>query len=103
MSEERDEIIGKIQTQARPMDAPNAGRFPQVTGLCRTCSRGWIWKRQYEEYPAVECLVSYEHPRRMPLDVTECTEYDRRGDLSLRELGEIAVLIDVRKKPGQYV
>ena len=100
---EREEILGRIQTASRPLDQTQPGKFPQVTGLCRTCSRAWIWKRQYDEYPNVLCHLSYERPVRMPLDVAECTEYDRRGEPSLRELSELATLIDPRHNPGQFL
>jgi hypothetical protein len=105
MSEDqnRDDIVDRITTVSRRMDAPTASLFPQVTGICRTCSKAWIWKRQYEEYPNVYCMVQYDTARVMPLDVSDCTEYERRGELSLRELADMAVLVDTRKKPGQYV
>ncbi len=103
MGEDREDLVDKLTTTSRFLDVPPQGRFPQVRGICRTCSKAWIWKRQYDEYPAVYCQLSYEYPRVMPLDVSDCTEYDKRGDPSLRELAEMAVLVDTRKKPGQYV
>ncbi len=99
----REEIYGRVSNASRPLDQTAAGKFPQVTGLCRTCSRAWIYRREYEEYPTVFCHVSYERPKIMPLDVAECTEYDKRGDPSLRELTDMAILIDPRHNPGQFL
>ena len=101
--DDRERLLDRVTSASRPLEQAPPNKFAQVTGLCRTCSRAWIWKRQYEEYPNVLCHISYDNPRRMPLDVAECTEYNKRGDPPLRELTDLAILIDPRHNPGQFI
>lgn len=78
-------------------------KFDEVKGICRTCAHAMITRRQYSEVPEVMCTVSYYHPKRMPLDIMECSAYARSGEMSLRDAYEIALILDQRKPGGQYL
>jgi hypothetical protein len=79
-------------------------KFPEVKGICRTCGNGLIFRREYSEVPVVRCQAFGMENNRMPLDIKECTSYCKRGGLSLREMTEMAILLDERKHAGgQYL
>lgn len=78
--------------------------FPEVRGICRTCKHSHILRRQYSEVPTVFCqTLSYEQPKQVPLDVTECSAYDKKGTPSLRSMMEVAIILDTREQGGQYL
>ena len=83
--------------------APGPNKFPEVLGCCRTCKEAHITRRQYSEVPEIICMAVWNAPRRMPLDIEECTSYERRGEMDLREMGMMALDIDAREKGGQYL
>ncbi len=83
--------------------APGPNKFREVIGCCRTCRHAHITRRQYSEVPDILCTGIWEKPHRIPLDIMECTSYERRGEMSLREMGTLALEIDPRKKGGQYL
>lgn len=79
-------------------------RFPEVRGVCRTCNNAHIFRRELSEVPVVFCcLATHMTPMRMPLDISECSDFKRRGEMRLEQLAEIAHLIDTRKRGGQYL
>lgn len=84
-------------------DAQSRHKFPEVTGLCRTCEHAWITRRAYSEVPAVHCMIAYDAPIRMPLDVKECSRYRKEGQMSLRDMSTLGIIIDKRRKGGQYL
>jgi hypothetical protein len=77
--------------------------FSEVQGICRTCANALIRRRQYSEVPQVICQATFEQPHRVPLDVTECTDYKKVGEMHIRDMNDIALIIDPRKKGGQYL
>lgn len=85
------------------IDDKRTARFPEVTGLCRTCKHAWITRRQYEAIPDVTCQQNYEHWRRVHLDISECSEYARRGEMSLGSMMDIAHILDTAQPGGQYL
>mgnify|MGYP001615272828 CR=1 FL=1 len=103
-AEER-ELNRLVSKGYRITDADTRSRvqFSEVKGLCRTCSRAMIRRRQYSEVPQVICQVNYEHPHRVPLDIMECTDYRRQGEMDVRDMHQIALIIDAREKGGQYL
>lgn len=84
-------------------DAQSRTHFPEVLGLCRTCSHALIRRRQYSEVPSVFCYTIFEMPHRVPLDITECSAYKKEGSMSLRDMHELGLRIDARKPSGQYL
>lgn len=84
-------------------DAQSRIKFPEIRGLCRTCRHAVIRRRQYSEVPTVVCQVVYEQAHRMPLDIMECSAYGREGEMHLRDMHELGIIIDTRKKGGQYL
>ena len=101
---EWDKTAARAQASvAYNQDAQSRARFPEIRGLCRTCRYALIRRRQYSEVPMVVCEKSYEAPIRMPLDVMECSGYFREGQMDLRDMHEIGIIIDKRKRGGQYL
>lgn len=97
---EQDKLVNQISARAPQEPLP---KFPEVTGICRMCGNATIMRRQYEEVPAVFCSV-FRDDRRIPLDIIECTSFYKRGGMSLRDMSEMAILIDERKQSGgQYL
>ncbi len=80
-----------------------ASKFPEVRGLCRNCSQAHITRRAYSEVPTVICKSVFDHPHRVPLDIKECTGFQRRGELTLYQMNDMAILIDERQAGGQYL
>ena len=77
-------------------------RFPEVTGLCRTCRSAHITKRQYESQPTVVCNYS-ERSVPMHLDIMECSNYSRRGQMSIDTMMDMALIVDPAERTGQYL
>ena len=103
MSDDVDENE-KIVTKAHALtdeDSRSRARFPEVKGLCRTCKNALIRRRQYSEVPQVICQASFEYPHQVPLDIIECSDYRRTGEMHIREMQDLAIIIDPRKRGGQ--
>ena len=99
-SPETEKLMDQIY--ARSPQGPQP-KFPEVTGVCRTCGNALIMRRRYSEVPVVICQAYGQAQSRMPLDIIECTSYSKRNAVTLRDMAEIAVLIDQRKVGGQYL
>ena len=99
----RERLHDVVYARAKTLEESRQGRFPEVRGLCRTCTKAHITRAQYDEQPRVLCDALYGNTHYVPLDIMECSSYARRGELELRELTELAILIDPRDKGGQYL
>lgn len=92
----------KVYAASRSSDEKTP-RFPEVSGICRTCKNAFITRRRYEALPTVVCQAIFENPRRVHLDISECTDYSRRGELSLNSMMDMAHIIDGNDPGGQYL
>ena len=99
--EKKDERIFAIGYQIT--GALGQNKFAEVIGCCRTCKQAHITRRQYSEVPKIVCTALWEQAHQVPLDIIECTSYEKRGEMDLRDMGQIALTIDPRKKGGQYL
>ena len=72
-------------------------------GLCRNCSLAHITRREYSEIPVVICTGLFDRAHRVPLDIKECSSFKRRGELSLHQMHDMAMLVDDRDAGGQYL
>lgn len=91
------------RAQARDLESCARQRFSEVTGLCRTCKNALIRRRAYSEVPTVICEKLWEQPHQVPLDIMQCTGYERVGEMTLRDMHEMATLINLSKPTGQYL
>lgn len=97
MSEEKD-ISQIVRSQGlENVDDEHAGR-PEIKGICRTCVRATIFTRGDVEHREtfVKCNALEQYVKH---DIVECTSYWRRGQMSLDDMQEIALVIDKRKGP----
>lgn len=97
-----DDLFDTVHASSRSTER-GQHRFPEITGLCRTCKHAHITRQEYDEAPRVICRAVYERAHRVPLDITECSSYRRSGEMNLRELTNLAILIDPRDRGGQYI
>ena len=79
------------------------GKFPEIKGLCRTCSQALIRRQQYSEMPTIICESTWNRPHPVPPDIIECSKYQRKGEMTLFQMEGMATIIDERKKGGQYL
>lgn len=99
---EWEEIASRAQaSRAYDREASARARFSEVTGLCRTCEYALIRRRAYSEVPWVLCTYSIN--QRVPLDIKECSGYREAGQMHLRDMHQLGIVIDPRKKGGQYL
>ena len=105
MTEDREDLQSRLQSVGSPLwdGASNGAKFADIRGLCRTCTHGFIRRREHSERPQIICQALFEHPHRVPPDIMHCSDYKRRGEVTLREMGELALLIDARETGGQYL
>ena len=96
----KEQLIDQISARVPEETTP---RFPEIIGCCRTCSNAHVTRRQYSDVPAVFCQAFGQNNNRMPLDIVECSSYSKRGGVSLRDMAELAILLDPRKDSGQYL
>lgn len=97
-----EKLASAANSSAAYSDAiQSRSRFSEVRGICRTCEHSFIKRRQYSEVPIVYC--TYSRMQRVPLDIMECSGYRKDGTMSLRDIHEMGLLIDTRKKGGQYL
>jgi len=70
-------------------------------GLCGTCSNATIVTRGTAEHneTMIRCRVL---EKIMPPDVVDCSSYYKEGQMSLRDMAEIAWYVDARPDPGGY-
>ena len=99
MSDEDREKALEIAASAghRLLGAQGRHKFPEVKGLCRTCAHAHITRSQYSEVPTVICEALISENHRVPLDIVECSSYAKRGQMSLDDMGEIALFVDPKR------
>ena len=85
--------------------AESRSLFPEVRGLCRTCEYALIRRRELSDVPSVICAseMVYQNPHRVPLDIMECSGYRRNGEMHLRDMHRLGIVLDVREDGGQYL
>ena len=81
----------------RLLSSQGRHKFPEITGLCRTCRNAHITRTQYSEVPTVICEALIGENYRVPLDIMECSSYDKKGRMSLDDMTEIALLVDPKR------
>lgn len=86
---------------AYPIDE-SVVEFSLVAGLCRTCTHAFLYQRAYGDEVHVVCDALHP-PLRMPLDVVRCSRYEKRGQLSLSSMNEMAIPVDGRPDPKGYL
>ena len=95
--EQQKDLEKAAQTGHRLVAQDGRQRFPEITGLCRTCMHAHITRTRYSEVPTVICEALMNQNYRVPLDIMECSSYTRRGRLSLDDMTEIALLVDPKR------
>ena len=99
MSEENREkdLERAASTGHRLLASTGRHLFPEITGLCRTCAHAHITRTRYSEVPTVICEALISEAHRVPLDIVECSNYARRGQMTLDDMGEIALFVDPKR------
>jgi len=65
-------------------------------GLCNNCTKAMIYKTKY--YRTTGYCEKWEKYLNEIDPVTECTNYSRRGEISLWDMKQMAIIIEVDKK-----
>ncbi len=91
--------LGKARLGMDKWDEEVSVPFPSETfGLCSTCK---ILKAARTRYGRVKAKCYEFEVNLYGIDpITECTAYDRRGQLTLQHMQEIATLIEFKKPMG---
>lgn len=84
-----------LDSKAPDIETANKERL--ISGLCRRCTNAVIYRRDHGE-PVTICRAA--GGREVPNDISDCTSYSKPGEMSLYEMGKVALLIDVRELPG---
>jgi len=100
-TEEKHEQLERRAKAAGLGSVDDGNRKKRDLGLCGTCSNATIVTRGRLEHQETEirCRIL---ERVMPPDILECSSYWKEGQMSLRDMGELAYYIDVRELPGGY-
>lgn len=77
------------------------GQAANIPGICRTCTHATIVSRGSVEHKETTIMCGILG-KMVPHDIMECTDYWKRGQMSLRDMQEIAWFIDNRPPSGQY-
>lgn len=67
------------------------------------CRKSLIRQQEFGDQPEVICQAVYDKPHRVPYDIMKCTGYERRGEMDIRTMANLALLIDARPDGGQYL
>jgi hypothetical protein len=94
---ERNKVAHQIEKTARFQHLTGQRRESFVDGLslCNTCKWAQSRRRASHNNKRMECQM-FSGP--CPEDISECTEYTTINSLSLNQMAEIAILIDVQPK-----
>ena len=105
MDEKIQEQVSEEVYRARAqLQDAGKGKFSEIRGICRQCSHAIIFRRELEVTPTLFCrVINYNNATRMQLDIMECNNFSQRESLSLDDLSRMALLIDARQDPGQYM
>lgn len=75
------------------------------SGKCFSCRHGWIMRVARQNEPIVRCQMGggdFGSPMIVPHDVTECSKYDRKGELDIMTLIQMHNPVDL-SKPDKVV
>lgn len=65
--------------------------------LCRTCRHAHIQLGYSDSEEEVHCGFFYEQPRLVPFAVNQCSDYLSKPVPTLREMEDMAFVIDLKK------
>ena len=84
----------KVEMRADAIDAVRDRFRVKIQGICGRCSHAHIWRTPRMNEPVVKCNSLGE---RVPSDVSECSEFKQLGVLSVWELAQLCLDIDISK------
>ena len=89
------EAGGRAEAEESRIDIAIRDRFKVIIpGICKNCSRAHIWRTGRMNEPVVRCR---ESGLRVPTDVVEGNEFKQVGVLSVWELAQMCLDIDISK------
>ena len=96
--EERDrQVYGSVAHKAGLIHLGKGLRdrtFHQGTGKCFSCEHSFVYRVARRNDPIVQCNESYTHAV-MPHDITDCSRYQQRGELSVMDLIKLYSVVDL--------
>lgn len=93
-------MIGRLEIQNQKLQSRMKGHFVDDKSICSTCDRAHITRQASENRRRIYCT---RLETVMPDDIAECNKYLGITELSLSQMGEIAMMIDPRDHSGGYI
>ena len=91
----RYRLGNQLDRQTVKLQSRLRGHFVDDATICTSCKHATIFRQKSQNNRQVYCgMLS----RYMPTDIDECNEYRTVNDLSLSQMADIAVLIDMNDK-----
>lgn len=74
-----------------------------IPGICRNCSLAHIYRTPSMNEPVVLCQeISSASGQRVPVNILECNKFSQIGALSIWQLSQLCLDIDI-SKPVKHV
>lgn len=64
--------------------------------LCGSCTHGQVMRRKGKLDLVVWCRRAFDNYAVVPADLAECSEYEKKGSMSVRTMADIALPVDGR-------
>jgi hypothetical protein len=91
------EQIDILDREAKKFTGTKLEHWTDGKGICGSCQWATIIRRASRNTRTIRCG---ELGKQVPEDITECTAYQNFTQLSLQQMGQIAIVIDPR--PDKY-
>lgn len=95
MDEDQRWTLGQnLERDTKKLQARMQGHFVDDHSICSSCKNATITRQASKNSRSITCAML----GKVPLDITECSDYAAIGSLSLTQMSEIAILIDSKEK-----
>jgi len=91
-STDREKLANRIEKAARHLEGVNRESFIDDASLCTSCKWAMITRRASQNNRLIQCRDLGQY---VPGDIIECNAYSGVASLSLGQMAEIAVIIDI--------
>jgi hypothetical protein len=95
MKHDRDELQDRLAIQGSKLSDP-VDWVDKLDTLCTRCSSSQIMRQKGERQYTVYC---HNYGQNVP-PIEECSSFTEQNQLTLRDMVEIATLIEIKKKAG---
>jgi len=101
-SRDTDRLIQRLEKEADRIAGKRRLNFVDTKSLCTSCSHAGIVRQESKNHRTILCFAIY-NGNPAPDDIMECSSYQALTGLSLRQMANLAHIIETRDTNQGYL